>query len=73
VTIRRTLSSFVGPESELAKLEALLRRARLVTLAGPGGIGKTHLALALIERAGFVDPRHEPLHAPRDAILARKP
>jgi hypothetical protein len=28
---------------------------------------------ALLERAGFVEPRLERLHAPRDAILARKP
>ena len=45
-----SLSSFVGRTSELDTLEALLREARLLTLAGPGGIGKTRLALALVER-----------------------
>jgi hypothetical protein len=28
---------------------------------------------ALLERAGFVEPRVERLHAPRDYVLARKP
>jgi predicted ATPase/transcriptional regulator with XRE-family HTH domain len=41
------LSSFLGREQELADLPALLRSnaVRLVTLSGPGGIGKTRLAL----------------------------
>ena len=40
-------SSFVGRLRELAELEALLRRGRLLTLAGTGGAGKTRLALEL--------------------------
>ena len=40
-----SLTSFVGRTRELAALEPLLREARLLTLAGPGGIGKTRLAL----------------------------
>ena len=39
------LSSFVGREGELAAIGALIRDHRLVTLLGPGGIGKTRLAL----------------------------
>ncbi|HEY3059118.1 MAG TPA: tetratricopeptide repeat protein [Chloroflexota bacterium] len=39
------LSSFVGRQDEMARLTSLLTTARLVTLAGPGGIGKTRLAL----------------------------
>src|SRR5947207_11400797 len=41
------LSSFVGREREVARVLSLVREegARLVTLAGPGGTGKTRLAL----------------------------
>ena len=38
-------SSFVGRRGELAALRRLLAGARLVTLIGPGGVGKTRLAL----------------------------
>ncbi|BAU84852.1 signal transduction response regulator protein [Streptomyces laurentii] len=42
--IRPRLTSFVGREPELAALQADLEHARLVTLTGPGGSGKTRLA-----------------------------
>jgi predicted ATPase/DNA-binding SARP family transcriptional activator len=43
-------TSFVGRERELAELEQLLDGRRLVTLTGPGGCGKTRLALELARR-----------------------
>ncbi len=39
------LTSFHGREDELAELRRLLHARRLVTLVGPGGVGKTRLAL----------------------------
>jgi predicted ATPase/class 3 adenylate cyclase len=41
----RPASSFVGRQRELRELLATIRSARLVTLTGPGGSGKTRLAL----------------------------
>ncbi|MFO1303987.1 MAG: winged helix-turn-helix domain-containing protein [Burkholderiales bacterium] len=41
------ITSFVGREDDLARLRALLPGHRCVTLTGPGGIGKTRLALEL--------------------------
>ncbi|QFG24803.1 BTAD domain-containing putative transcriptional regulator [Actinomadura sp. WMMB 499] len=38
-------TSFIGREKELAEARRLLRAARLVTLTGVGGVGKTRLAL----------------------------
>ena len=38
-------TSFVGREAELRTIEELLRLSRLVTLTGPGGSGKSRLAL----------------------------
>jgi predicted ATPase/DNA-binding XRE family transcriptional regulator len=45
------LTSFVGRDQEQAEIERLLATNRLITLCGPGGIGKTRLALAVAERA----------------------
>src|SRR5580693_7820116 len=39
------VSAFVGRTDELAALAGLLRRERHVTVTGPGGVGKTRLAL----------------------------
>lgn len=38
-------NSFVGRDAEVGKTIRLLERSRLVTLTGPGGIGKTRVAL----------------------------
>lgn len=45
------LSPLIGRQTELAELAALLARpeCRLVTITGPGGVGKTRLALQVAE------------------------
>jgi predicted ATPase/DNA-binding SARP family transcriptional activator len=43
-------SSFVGREDDLRRVRALVSSARLVTLTGPGGVGKTRLAVEAAAR-----------------------
>ena len=68
------VTSFVGRQRELAEAWKLLRDNRLLTLVGPGGIGKTRLSLQiaadaiddypdgvwLVELAPLTDPRLVP-------------
>ncbi len=44
-----SLTSFVGRSQELEQVDILLSKHRLVSLCGPGGIGKTRLALAAVK------------------------
>jgi non-specific serine/threonine protein kinase len=44
------LTSFVGRRTELATLPARIADTRLLSLTGPGGVGKTRLAVRLAER-----------------------
>lgn len=39
------LSSFVGRDDDLARITSTVREHRLVTVAGPGGMGKTRVAI----------------------------
>ncbi|HEU5471554.1 MAG TPA: LuxR C-terminal-related transcriptional regulator [Actinophytocola sp.] len=49
-------TSFVGRERELASVLAALSESRLVSLVGPGGVGKTRLAVAAADRAATTAP-----------------
>jgi predicted ATPase/DNA-binding CsgD family transcriptional regulator len=65
------VTSFVGRRHELAEARRQLTAARLLTLTGPGGVGKTRLAVRvaaglvrgfadgvrMVELAGLSDPR----------------
>ncbi len=56
IRLPRTLTRLVGRDTDLAELGALLRAHRLVTLVGPGGVGKTRLAVAAAEGAAGDHP-----------------
>ena len=68
---------FLGREAEVSGLRRLLVAERLVTIVGPGGVGKTRLAIEVARRAPpattvtFVDlsPLTDPASAPD--VLAR--
>lgn len=73
------LSSFVGRRHQLQEVKTRLATSRLVTLLGPGGVGKTRLALRtaadlergvpdgawLVELGGVTDPKQVP-----EAVMA---
>ncbi len=69
-----TLTSFVGRDTEVAQVLKNLGSARLVTLTGPGGVGKTRLAAEVSGRlagaAWFVElaPVTDPADVP-SAVL----
>jgi predicted ATPase/DNA-binding NarL/FixJ family response regulator/transcriptional regulator with XRE-family HTH domain len=44
-------TSFIGRQHELSELADLIRQSRLVSLIGPGGSGKTRLAVEVINRS----------------------
>ncbi|MCC3326355.1 ATP-binding protein [Nocardia abscessus] len=61
-------SEFIGRETELDRLGALLDGdARLITLVGPGGIGKTRLAAEALRRGA--PARRRPVYWARLAAL----
>ncbi|MGB6581116.1 MAG: BTAD domain-containing putative transcriptional regulator, partial [Streptosporangiaceae bacterium] len=53
--LRERLSSFIGRDAELGQVLGSVRASRLVTLTGPGGTGKTRLAVeaAAVLRAEY--------------------
>ncbi len=68
------VSSFIGRDLDLVALAGLLNTGRLVTVTGPGGSGKTRLAIELAanqsdDDAGFVFVDLAPITDP-DLILA---
>ena len=54
--LRTPTTSFLGREAEIADLQRELKAHRLVTLTGPGGVGKTRLALEVASRSAHEFP-----------------
>ncbi|MDN3021895.1 BTAD domain-containing putative transcriptional regulator [Streptomyces sp. S.PB5] len=50
---------FIGRKAELAQVREALRDHRVVTVVGPGGVGKTRLVLELLDEPG---PASGPVH-----------
>ncbi|MFI6943100.1 BTAD domain-containing putative transcriptional regulator [Streptomyces sp. NPDC050418] len=53
--LRARLTSFIGREDDLATLRGALAGARLVTLLGPGGAGKTRLSQEAADGLDYQD------------------
>ncbi|MFD0360714.1 BTAD domain-containing putative transcriptional regulator [Nocardia sp. GCM10030253] len=70
--LRAALTSFVGRDAELARLRELLENSRLVTLTGPGGVGKTRLALAIAAETttGAWLVELAAVHSPQEVVRA---
>jgi DNA-binding SARP family transcriptional activator len=66
---RRERNAFVGRADALERLSAAIGHPGLVTITGPGGIGKTRLAAEVVDRvdASFRRRYYVPLVAVRDA------
>ena len=72
LSVPALLSRTIGREGELARVDAALVEHRLVTLTGPGGVGKTRLAIeaATLAASRFPDGAHfVDLAAVRDPAL----
>jgi predicted ATPase/DNA-binding CsgD family transcriptional regulator len=81
------ITSFVGRQRELAEVKELLKTARLVTLTGPGGTGKTRLSLQVaaavsghyahgvtfVGLASTTDPEQVPAAIARELGLLEQP
>ncbi len=63
VSLPAASTTFVGRRRESRELARLARRTRLLTLTGPGGSGKTRLALELVRTFAADDPD-------RDCVVA---
>ena len=60
IRLPERLASFVGRERELTALATLATTTRLLTLVGPGGAGKTSIAIELARRLVAHDPARPP-------------
>ncbi len=73
--VPKPLTSFIGREKEIQQVEKLVSQSSLVTITGPGGVGKTRLAIQVasamtsqfrdgvwwVELAGLFNTSHYPI------------
>jgi predicted ATPase/DNA-binding NarL/FixJ family response regulator/DNA-binding XRE family transcriptional regulator len=64
-------SSFVGRERERAAISELLTRSRLINLTGPGGVGKTRLAIEAARR--WAESGGDVVFVPLEAVQPPRP
>jgi len=77
-TLRVPLTSLVGRDDQVVQVAALTAENRLVTLTGPGGVGKTRLAAEVADQAAARDgmwlvelaPLSDPDDVPYAALTA---
>ena len=81
------LTSFIGREDEIKKVKELLNNTHLLTLTGPGGVGKTRLSLQVgadviddfangvwfVELAPIIDPVLLPQEILRELGIKEEP
>ncbi|MBT2518319.1 hypothetical protein J7E29_12805 [Streptomyces sp. ISL-90] len=70
-SVRLPRNAFVGRDAELAAIAHVLDEHRWVTIVGPGGVGKTRLALEFASRSEHVPVVVELEHAEPADVVAR--
>ena len=66
--VRKPLTSFVGRDEDVTRVLKMLAEGRLVTLTGPGGAGKTRLAIETAARLAAESAADSAAQTPAEAL-----